>query len=139
MRDYNRPFLIEFPKIGGPALGYISVAEKENLPFEPKRIYWTYFTPEEVERGGHSHYDLRQILLAVAGKIEVSTELLSGEKETFVLDKPNVGLYIPKMCWRNMRYTHNAVQICIASIEYDEKDYIREYSEFLEHGRNAAN
>ncbi|KQR93862.1 dTDP-6-deoxy-3,4-keto-hexulose isomerase [Chryseobacterium sp. Leaf180] len=139
MRDYDKPFLIEFPKIGGPALGYISVAEKENLPFEPKRIYWTYFTPEEVERGGHSHYDLQQILLAVAGKIEVTTELLSGEKETFILDKPNLGLYIPKMCWRNMRYTHNAVQICIASIEYDEKDYIREYSEFLDHGRKRTN
>lgn len=131
MKNFDKPFLIEFPKIGKPELGYISIAENENLPFVPKRVYWTYFTPEEVERGGHSHYDLHQILVAVAGKITVTTELLDGDKQEFVLEKPNVGLFIPKMCWRTMKYTHNAVQMCIASIEYDEKDYIRDYQEFL--------
>ena len=131
MKNFDKPFLIEFPKIGKPELGYISIAENENLPFVPKRVYWTYFTPEEVERGGHSHYDLQQILVAVAGKITVTTELLDGDKQEFVLEKPNVGLFIPKMCWRTMKYTHNAVQMCIASIEYDEKDYIRDYQEFL--------
>ena len=122
---------MEFPKVGNPSLGFISIAEKQDLPFVPKRIYWTYYTPEDVERGGHSHFDLQQILLAVAGKIEVTTELLDGEKLHFILDKPNLGLYIPKMCWRTMKYTHNAVQICIASNEYDEKDYIRDYDIFL--------
>ncbi len=126
----NKPYLIEFNRIGGSALGYISVAEKETLPFEVNRIYWTYFTPEDVQRGGHAHYNLEQILLAVAGKIIVKTELLNGEKQEFVLDKPNVGLYIPKMCWREMHYTHNAVQVCIASLAYSEDDYIRNYEEF---------
>lgn len=131
MTEQEKPFLIEFPKIGKPELGFISLAEKENLPFVPRRIYWTYFTPEDVERGGHSHYDLHQILIAVAGKVEVTTELLNGEKQTFILDKPNIGLFIPKMCWRTMKYTHNAVQMCIASNEYDEADYIRDYEVFL--------
>ncbi|WP_312078005.1 FdtA/QdtA family cupin domain-containing protein [Chryseobacterium sp.] len=131
MIDYSRPFILEFPKIGQTSLGFISIAEKDNLPFVPKRIYWTYFTPEDVERGGHSHYDLQQILVAVSGRIEITTELLTGEKLEFVLEKPNIGLYIPKNCWRTMKYTHNAVQMCIASNEYDEKDYIREYSVFL--------
>ncbi|HFK5520205.1 TPA: FdtA/QdtA family cupin domain-containing protein [Elizabethkingia anophelis] len=137
MTNYNYPFIIEFPKIGQSSLGYISIAEKDNLPFIPKRIYWTYYTPEEVERGGHSHYDLYQILVAVSGRIEITTELLNGDKQTFLLDKPNIGLFIPKMCWRTMKYTHNAVQICIASNEYDEKDYIRDYNIFLEK-RNEA-
>lgn len=132
MRNFDEPFLIEFPKLGNSHLGYISVSEKENLPFVPKRIYWTYYTPEEVERGGHSHYDLQQILVAVAGKIIVTTELLNGEKQEFILEKPNIGLFIPKMCWRTMKYNHNAVQMCIASLEYDEKDYIRDYEKFLE-------
>lgn len=128
---FNSPHLIQFPKIGQSSLGYISIAEKENLPFIPKRVYWTYYTPEEVERGGHSHYELQQILVAVAGKIIVTTELKNGEKQEFILDSPDKGLYIPKMCWRTMKYTHNAVQMCIASIEYDTKDYIRDYEDFL--------
>src|SRR5690606_22177121 len=114
---------------------YISIAEKENLPFVPNRIYWTYFTPEEVERGGHSHYDLHQILVAVAGRIVVTTVMLDGERHEFLLYRTNIGVFIPKMCWRTMQYSHNAVQMWIASNEYDEKDYIRDYEEFLSKGK----
>lgn len=130
VNNLDKPHLIRFPKLGNPALGYISVAEKENLPFVPERIYWTYYTPQEVERGGHSHYNLHQILVAVSGKIIITTELLDGSKNEFILENPDEGLFIPKMCWRTMRYTHNAVQMCIASIVYDEDDYIRDYEVF---------
>jgi hypothetical protein len=130
----TEPYLINFSKIGIPQTGYISVAEKDTLPFAVKRVYWTYFTPEDVNRGGHSHYELEQILIAVAGKITVKTELLNGVKQEFILDKPNIGLFIPKMCWRELHYTHNAVQICLASMEYDEADYIRTYGQFKNEG-----
>ena len=126
----TKPYLIEFPKIGNSQLGYISIAENENLPFEVKRIYWTYYTPESVERGGHSHYDLEQVLVAMAGKIIITVEGLDGETEEYVLENPNKGLFIPKNTWRTMKYTHNAVQMCIASCVYDVKDYIRDYEQF---------
>lgn len=128
----NEPYIITFPKLGGPALGYISVAENQTLPFEVKRIYWTYFTPGGVVRGGHAHYELEQILIAVAGKIIIDTELLSGKKQQFVLDNPNIGLYIPKMSWRTMKYTHNSVLMCIANMVYAESDYIRDYKFYKE-------
>jgi len=124
------PHIIEFPKIGNSVQGYISVAEKENLPFEVNRIYWTYYTPESVERGGHAHYNLQQILLAVSGKIIVNVEMPDGYQEEFVLETPHKGLFIPKMAWRTMKYTHNAVQVCIASMAYDESDYIRDYETY---------
>lgn len=126
----TKPHLIEFPKIGNSQLGYISVAENLTLPFEVKRIYWTYYTPESVERGGHSHYELQQILVAMAGKIIVTVESLDGEINEFILESPNQGLYIPKNTWRTMKYTHSAVQMCIASEVYSEADYIRTYAEF---------
>jgi hypothetical protein len=124
------PTIIDFPKLGNSSLGYISPAEKDTLPFEVKRIYWTYYTPEDVERGGHSHINLQQILVAVSGIITISTEMPGGIKNTFILDTPSKGLLIPKLCWREMKYTHNAVQMCLASIEYNEKDYIRNYEDF---------
>lgn len=126
----KNPHLITFPKIGNSQLGYISIAENDLLPFEVKRVYWTYYTPENVERGGHAHFNLEQILVAVAGKVVVNIELLDGSNEEFVLENPNQGLYIPKNTWRTMKYTHNAVQMCIASMAYDESDYIRDYNEF---------
>jgi hypothetical protein len=130
----KRPFIIEFPKVGNSQLGYISIAEKNNLPFDVKRVYWTYFTPESVERGGHAHYELEQILVAVAGKIIINVEMLDGLTEEFILENPNKGLYMPKSTWRTMKYTHNAVQMCLASIEYEESDYIRDYEVFKKIG-----
>ena len=125
------PHKIDFPKLGNPSTGYISIAEKTDLPFVPKRIYWTYFTPESVERGCHAHINLEQILVAVSGTINLQIETCEGKIFNFVLDSPDIGVYVPKKSWRTMKYSHNAVQMCIASIEYDEKDYIRDYQEFL--------
>ena len=127
---YTKPYIIEFPKIGNSQLGYISVAENENLPFEVKRIYWTYYTPESVERGGHAHYELEQILVAVSGKIIVNTEIPGGEKDRFILETPNVGIYMPKFCWHIMQYSHNSTQMCIANMVYEENDYISDYDTF---------
>ena len=101
----KEPYIIDFNKIGSPSLGYISIAEKENLPFIPQRIYWTYFTPEDVERGSHAHIELEQILVAVAGRVELKIETLSGKIFEFILDSPNKGVYIPKKSWRTMKYT----------------------------------
>jgi hypothetical protein len=130
MLDKSLPHIIEFPRIGDPGLGFISVAEKETLPFEVKRVYWTYHTPENIERGKHAHYDLEQILIAITGSITVSTEMPGGIQHVFVLDRPNIGLYIPRMCWRDIRYSAGASQVCLANMEYDEADYIRDYQQF---------
>lgn len=124
------PRLVEFAKIGSPALGYISVGENSALPFAIQRVYWTYFTPDSVIRGHHAHYDLEQLIFATSGRIEFVLEGLDGKTETFVLDSPNVGLYIPKLYWRTIKFSHNAVLMCLASMEYGESDYIREYGEF---------
>lgn len=128
------PRIIKFPKIGNSALGYISLAEKENLPFEVKRVYWAYFTPENVKRGSHAHFELEQVLIAVAGKIIVTTEMPGSKKDSFILDSPDQGLLLPKLSWHVMQYSHNAVQMCIASMEYIEKDYIRDYNIFKKLG-----
>ena len=130
MTDKTKPYLINFPKIGESSLGYISLTEKDNLPFVPKRIYWTYYTPEDVVRGNHSHYELEQILVAVAGKVTVTIITIEGTEHEFILDSPDKGVFIPKLCWRVLKYSHNAVQMCLASLEYSESDYIRSYEEF---------
>lgn len=130
---YKTPKFISFNKIGSPNLGYISVGENpENIPFEIKRVYWTYYTPQDVTRGGHAHYDLEQVIVAVSGTITFTTEDLKGNKEEFILDSPDKGLYIPKLIWRDIKFSHNAVLLCMASEKYIASDYIRDYKIFLE-------
>lgn len=129
----KEPHIINFSKFGESAIGYISVAEnKKNIPFEVKRIFWTYYTPESIVRGRHAHYKTEQILIAVSGRIIVTTERPDGKIDVFNIDSPHQGVYIPPNCWHTMQYSHTAVQLVLASHEYDEKDYIRKYETFKE-------
>lgn len=127
----NKPKIIELSKIGSSVLGYITVAEENrNIPFDIKRVYWTYFTPQDVHRGGHAHKDLEQVIFALSGTIEFNIEDIYGNKSTFILDSPEKGLYIPSKIWRDIKFSHNAVLLCLASELYIEQDYIRDYDEF---------
>lgn len=127
----NKPHLIRFSKIGESHLGYLSIAEfGHSVPFEIKRVFWAYFTPEDVIRGFHAHHETEMILIAAAGKITVKTEDATGEVMEFQLERPNEGLYLPKLCWHTMQYSHNAVQLVLTSSHYAAEDYIRDYDEF---------
>ena len=128
----SEPKLIQLNKIGDPSLGYISVVEEnDQIPFEVKRVYWTYFTPNHVERGNHAHKKLQQLIVAVSGVIEFTLTDVHKTKHKFILDNPNIGLYIPSGYWRTIKFSHNAVLLCLASEKYDENDYIRNLNEFI--------
>lgn len=130
--DFTLPTLIDFQEIGSSALGYITVAEYQgNIPFEIKRVYWTYYTPNNLIRGNHAHKKLRQMIFAVSGNIEFYLENQEGAKFQFKLDSPRLGLYIPSGYWRTIKLSHNAVLLCLASEVYTEHDYIRDYIDFL--------
>ena len=127
----NKPRIIIFPKNGSPDIGYLGIVENgEKLPFEIKRVFWAYYTPDSIVRGRHAHHETEMILISLAGRIIVTTEMPNMPVETFILEKPSEGLYIPKFCWHTMQYSHTAVQLVLASSLYEESDYIRSYEEF---------
>lgn len=131
MNNLKKPHLIEFPKLGASDIGYISVVENSSLiPFNVERVFWTYYTPESIVRGRHGHFKTEQVLVAVAGRIIVTTELPDGEINTFILDKPDMGVYLPPNAWHTMQYSHTAIQLVLASLPYKEDDYIRDYDTF---------
>lgn len=127
----EHPRIIDFQKNGSSEIGYLAIVEGEvSIPFSIKRIFWSYYTPDSIIRGRHAHYETEMILIAVAGRIVVNTEIKGEDPSVFVLDNPNQGLYLPKLCWHTMQYSHNAVQLVITSTNYDESDYIRDYNKF---------
>jgi len=130
LKEYKAPYIIQFDKLGDPSSGYISVGQSDKLPFEIKRVFWTYYTPESIVRGRHAHYLTEQILIAASGRIIVNVEKKAGEIESFILDNPSIGIYIPPNVWHTMQYSHTSTQLVFASTFYDEKDYIRDHDEF---------
>jgi dTDP-4-dehydrorhamnose 3,5-epimerase-like enzyme len=130
-RQFREPYIFSFNKVGEPTIGYLSIADNSNLPFDVKRVFWTYHTPESIVRGRHAHHATEQILIAATGRILVTTDNGKGDVRSFVLDEPDKGLYVPPNVWHTMQYSHTAVQLVLASTQYDAADYIRSFEDFL--------
>jgi len=112
------------------------VESKRQIPFEIKRVYYLYDVPGGEDRGGHGHRDLEQIIVAMSGSFDVTVTDGFQEKK-FQLNRSYYGLYIPKKSWRYLdNFSSGSVCLVLASEFYDEKDYIRDYDEFLRFVRN---
>ena len=126
-------YKFNIPKIISPeGMGSLSFVEKEIIPFSIKRVYYLYDVPFNGERGGHAHKDLFQVLIALNGSFELLLDDGSNTKK-ILLDSPNIGLYIPNGIWREMNnFSKNSVCLVLASEDYDENDYVRNYQDFKE-------
>ena len=47
------------------------VQNKKEIPFDVKRCYYLYDVPGGEERGGHSHKQLKQLIIAASGSFDV--------------------------------------------------------------------
>lgn len=111
--------------------GSLSAGEFEReIPFKPLRYFLVYGVPTEETRGEHAHLRCHQFLIAVKGTVHVVAD--DGERrEEFVLNKSNMGLYLPPMTWGiQYRYSPDSVLLVFASDFYDAGDYVRDYAEF---------
>lgn len=110
----------------------VAIQQIKDIPFEIKRIYYMYEMEKDVTRGYHAHRTLQQVLICINGSCKILLDN-GTEKEIVVLDKKNLGLYVGPYMWREMfDFSEDAVLLVLASDYYDEKDYIRNYDEFLQ-------
>lgn len=131
--DYE---LIDLPKITDPR-GNLTVAEQmKNVPFDIKRVYWTYDVPGGESRGGHAHKRLYQLVVAISGSFTVTLDN-GWEQETILLNHPWQGLLIKPYTWRTLDdFSSGAVCMVLASELFDLEDYIYEYEDFLAYVRH---
>lgn len=113
--------------------GSLSVGEFERaVPFSPKRYFLVFDVPNREIRGEHAHHVCHQFLICVKGSFAAVVDDGKNRQE-FLLDKPNIGLYMPPMTWGTQyKYSSDAVLLVFASECYDSKDYIRDYNEFMD-------
>ncbi len=119
--------------------GNLSFGEAcRQVPFEIQRYFLVFAVPGEDIRGEHAHRTLQQMLICVHGSCRCVVD--DGvNREQYTLEHPNVGLYVPPMCWCvQYKYSPDAVLLVLTSSYYDADDYIRDYSEFLKLARNHA-
>lgn len=129
----------EFPPHGDDRGQLIALEELRDFPFDVRRVYYIYDTLPDVRRGFHAHRHLEQILVCVHGSCKIHLDD-GHETAEVLLDRPTLGLYIANDMWREMYdFSGGAVLLVLASEYYDEKDYIRNYDDFIAMVRNKEN
>lgn len=123
--------VIHLPKIEGHNGNLTPIYGNEHIPFEIARIYYLYDVPGGEKRGGHAHKELQQLIVSATGSFDVILD--DGRRKKKVnLNRSYYGLYIPKLIWRELdNFSTGAICLVLASLPYDEDDYIRDYESYL--------
>lgn len=128
--------IINIKTINTEGMGELSFFEcMKDIPFEIKRVYFITKVKKGIQRGGHAHKNLKQLLFCPYGKIVIKLD--NGyEKDEVVLDAPEKGLIVENNMWRDMLWEQDDSVLCVAANSYyDPDDYIRDYDDFLEEVR----
>lgn len=128
--------IIELPKIETAGGNITTVHNKINVPFEIRRVFYSYDIPGGEARGAHAHKECHQFLIAASGAYEVVLD--DGiNKRTVMLNRPFYGLHIPPGIWAaEQAFSSGSICLVLASHGYEESDYIRDYSDFIKYIQN---
>ena len=122
--------ILNFKDLGDERGKLVVIEGNQDIPFEIKRTFYIYDSDNDVIRGQHANRESEFVLINVAGSSKVR---ITDGKEEFVveLNKPMMGVYIPKMVWKDMYdFSSDSVLLVLASTHYDGKEYIRDYEEY---------
>lgn len=123
--------IIELPKILDKRGNLSIIEEFKIIPFKIERTYWIYDVPGGESRGGHAYRENEEFIVALSGSFDVVLDD-GNNKKIFSLNRSYYGLYVPKGLWREMNnFSTNSLALILSSTVYEEKDYIRDYNEFL--------
>lgn len=129
--------VMQLPKISNRAGNLTALNNFSDIPFSIERVYYLYDIPGGETRGGHAHYELWQLLIAASGSFDVIIDD-GKDKKTISLNRPNFGLLVTPGIWRELvNFSSGSICLVLASLKYEEKDYIRDYKIFKDLKTNA--
>lgn len=124
--------ILQLPRVFNPAGSITAVNNSKEVPFNIERVYYLFDVPGGEARGGHAHKNLQQLIVAASGSFDIIIDD-GNVKRTFHLSRPYNGLYMPAGLWRELdNFSSGSICLVLASIQYDEADYIRDYKTFKE-------
>lgn len=125
MRLREKCKLIDFTEIGDDRGKLVAIESLKDVPFEIKRIFYIYGLPYNAIRGQHANKKSEFVLINLCGSCKIR---LYDENEEWVvsLDKPNVGIYIPALVWKDMYdFSKDSILLSLSNEYYNTDEYIR--------------
>ena len=131
--------IINFADLGDERGKLVVIEGGLAIPFDIQRVFYIYGSDETVVRGQHANRESEFVLINVSGTSKV--RITDGKEEFNVeLNKPMMGVYIPKMVWKDMYdFSPDSVLLVLASTLYDGKEYIRNFAEYLKEIKGLRN
>lgn len=136
MRLLEKCKILNFKDLGDERGKLVVIEGEHDIPFKMERVFYIYGSDDTVVRGQHANRNSEFVLINVAGKSKVYLD--DGIENCVVeLDKPMMGVYIPRMIWKDMfDFSADSVLLVLASTHYDGKEYIRNYQEYIDEVKN---
>ncbi len=123
--------LIALPKITDPRGNLTFIQKGHELPFEPKRVFWTFNVPSGASRGGHAYRNQMELIVAINGSFDVCVTHADRTVEKYFLNRGDQGILLPPLTWRSMEnFSTNAMGLHLSDSTFDEGDYIRNFEQF---------
>ncbi len=132
MSDISKCKVLSFADCGDERGKLVVVEGGQSIPFDIKRVFYMYGSDSTVVRGQHANKKSEFVMINVAGQSKVR---ITDGKEEFVveLNKPMMGIYVPKMIWKDMYdFSDDSVLLVLSNTHYDSTEYIRDYDNYLE-------
>ena len=120
--------LKKFTKKSGKLL---PITFNNKFPIKVKRIFVIYGKKNYI-RGDHAHKKCSQVFFPIMGKIKINMKYKKTEKSINLSHKGSKALLVPPIVWNRVEFLqNNSAILVLTDYEYDFKDYIETYKEFI--------
>tara|TARA_B100001057_G_scaffold35202_1_gene31893 strand:+ start:56 stop:457 length:402 start_codon:yes stop_codon:yes gene_type:complete len=104
---------------------------QKQIPFKTKRIFIIYGNKNYV-RGNHAHYKCKQFLVPIYGSMMIEYENFNIKKKININYKRREGFLLKAKTWCKIKFKSNhSILMVFCDRDYEFKDYIEKYKDFL--------
>lgn len=120
--------LKKFTKRSGKLL---PITFNNKFPIKVKRMFFIYGR-KKYKRGDHAHKKCSQVFIPIRGKIKINMKYRKTKKNVFLSANRSRTLFVPPKIWSSVEFLNsNSLVLVLTDYEYDFKDYIETYKEFI--------
>ena len=120
--------LKKFTKLSGKLL---PITFNNKFPIKVKRMFFIYGR-KKYKRGDHAHKKCSQVFIPIKGKIKINMKYRKTEKNILLNANRSRSLFVPPKIWSSVEFLNsNSLVLVLTDYEYDFKDYIETYKEFI--------
>ena len=125
------PKIFNFKKFTKKRGKLLPITFNNKFPIKVKRIFIIYGKKKYI-RGDHAHKKCSQVFFPIMGKIKINMKYKKTKQSINLSHKGSKALLVPPRIWSSVEFLNtNSVVLVLTDYEYDYKDYIETYKEFV--------